>query len=224
MALLDEICELVVKGHINIQSKYPPELAQKPGVEEKVKEAIDQNTDIGDILRKGLIAGMEVVGDKFSKGEYFVPEMLFSAKAMKAGLALLRPHMVDQEAMTIGKVILGTIQGDMHDIGKNLVAMMLEGAGFEVIDLGINTAPEKFLEEAQKNPNALVGMSALLTITMGRMRDVVQLFNSKGLNNKIFIGGAPVTQEYADQIGAHGFAPDASKAVHKAKELLKIGN
>jgi 5-methyltetrahydrofolate--homocysteine methyltransferase len=222
MALLDEIKDLVVRGHINIQSKYPPELAQKPGVEEKVKEALDQKLDIEDILRKGLIDGMDVVGDRFSKGEYFVPEMLFSAKAMKAGLALLRPFMVDQEAMTIGKVILGTIQGDMHDIGKNLVGMMLEGAGFEVIDLGINTAPEKFMEVAQQHPKALVGMSALLTITMERMRDVVQLFKSRGLKNKIIIGGAPVTQEFSDQIGANGYAPDASQAVHKAKELLGI--
>jgi len=222
MALLDEIKDLVVRGHINIQSKYPPDLAQKPGVEEKVKEALDQKLDIGDILRKGLIGGMEVVGDRFSKGEYFVPEMLFSAKAMKAGLELLRPHMVDQEAMTLGKVILGTIQGDMHDIGKNLVGMMLEGAGFEVIDLGINTAPEKFLEVAQQHTKALVGMSALLTITMEKMRDVVQLFKSNGLKNKIIIGGAPVTQEFSDQIGAHGYAPDASQAVHKAKELLGI--
>jgi 5-methyltetrahydrofolate--homocysteine methyltransferase len=166
---------------------------------------------------------MDTVGDKFSKGEYYVPEMLFSAKAMKAGLAILSPHIIDTSALTVGKVILGTVQGDMHDIGKNLVGMMLEGAGFEVIDLGINTPPEKFLEAAQKHPEAVVGMSALLTITMGKMKDVIELLKNKGIKNKVIIGGAPVTQNFASQIGAHGYAPDASQAVVKTKELLAIG-
>ena len=222
MSLVQEIKELVIKGHIHTQSKYPSDLEGKPGVEETVRQAIEQKMEIATILRQGLIAGMDVVGEKFSKGEYFVPEMLFSAKAMKAGLAILRPHMSDKETLTVGKVIIGTVQGDMHDIGKNLVGMMLEGAGFEVIDMGINTSPEKFLEAAQQHPGAIVGMSALLTITMEKMKDVVDLLKSKGSRNKVMIGGAPVTQNFASQIGADGYAPDASRAVMKAKELLGI--
>jgi 5-methyltetrahydrofolate--homocysteine methyltransferase len=222
MSLVQEVKELVVKGHINALSKYPTDLDGKPGVEEMVRQAIEQKIPIATVLHEGLIAGMDIVGDKFSKGEYFVPEMLFSAKAMKAGLAILRPFMSDKESLTVGKVILGTVQGDMHDIGKNLVGMMLEGAGFEVIDLGINTSPEKFLDAARQNPGAIVGMSALLTITMEKMRGVVDLLKSQGSKNKVMIGGAPVTQNYAMQIGADGYAPDASQAVTKAKELLGI--
>lgn len=222
MSIVEEIKDLVVSGHINMESKYPQTLAGKPGVVEVVRKAIDENLPIEDILHKGLVSGMDVVGEKFTNGEYFVPEMMFSAKAMKAGLKLLRPLMVDDSGLSTGTVIIGTIQGDMHDIGKNLVAMMLEGAGFEIIDLGVNTTGEKFLEYAQNHPDALIGMSALLTITMENMRNVVELFNSHGLKNKIFIGGAPVTQKFADDIGAHGFAPDASTAVKAAKQLLDI--
>ena len=170
MSLVEEIKELVVSGHINEESKYPPDYAGKPGVVEKVSAAVDQKISIEDILKNGLIAGMDIVGDKFSKGEYFVPEMMFSAKAMKAGLQIIRPFMVDETAFSAGKVIIGSIQGDLHDIGKNLVAMMLEGAGFEVIDLGVNTTPEKFLASAKENPEAIIGMSALLTTTMENMR------------------------------------------------------
>jgi len=173
MALIDDIKQLVINGHINSSSKYPLEFAGKPGVEELVQEAIQKNIPADEILKLGLVAGMDVVGDKFSQGEYFVPEMMFSAKAMKAGVALLKPLLVDEDAHTVGKVILGTVQGDMHDIGKNLVAMMLEGAGFKVIDLGVNIAPEVFLKAAKENPQALVGMSALLTVTMQKMREVV---------------------------------------------------
>jgi 5-methyltetrahydrofolate--homocysteine methyltransferase len=222
MSLIEQIREVVIKGHINAQSKYPSELEGKAGVEELVQQAVEQKLDVAAVLHQGLISGMDVVGEKFSRGEYFVPEMLFSAKAMKAGLAILRPHMVDEASMTIGKVILGTVQGDMHDIGKNLVGMMLEGAGFEVIDLGINTPAEKFVETARQNPEAVVGMSALLTITMEKMKNVIQLLKSKGLKNKVIIGGAPVTQNFATQIGAEGYAPDASQAVIKTKELLGI--
>jgi 5-methyltetrahydrofolate--homocysteine methyltransferase len=223
MSLVQQIKEVVIKGHINAQSKYPADLEGKPGVEELVRQAVEQKMDLTVVLHEGLIAGMDTVGDKFSKGEYYVPEMLFSAKAMKAGLAILSPHIIDTSALTVGKVILGTVQGDMHDIGKNLVGMMLEGAGFEVIDLGINTPPEKFLDAAQKHPEAVVGMSALLTITMGKMKDVIELLKNKGIKNKVIIGGAPVTQNFASQIGAHGYAPDASQAVVKTKELLAIG-
>jgi 5-methyltetrahydrofolate--homocysteine methyltransferase len=222
MNLLQEIKENVVRGHISKDSKYPPDLSGKPGVEELVEDAISQKLDVGDILHKGLISGMDVVGEKFSNGEYFVPEMLFSAKAMKSGLKLLRPHLVDQKISTLGTVIIGTVEGDMHDIGKNLVSMMLEGGGFEVVDLGVNTSVDKFINALEEHPDAIIGMSALLTITMEKMRDVIDAIEAKGLENKIFIGGAPVTERYAEEIGAHGYAPDASRAVKKAKELLQI--
>ncbi len=220
MNIIDEIKNLVVSGHINSNSKYPPEFADKPGVQEKVQEAVSANIEVEDILRKGLIAGMDIVGEKFSNGEYFVPEMMFSAKAMKAGLEILRPLMIGENAYSPGKIIIGSVQGDLHDIGKNLVAMMMEGAGFEVIDVGVNTPPQKFLDEAKKNPDALVGMSALLTTTMENMRSVVDVLNQNGLTNKVIIGGAPVTDKFAREIGAHGFAPDASSAVKEAKQLL----
>jgi 5-methyltetrahydrofolate--homocysteine methyltransferase len=222
MSILDEIRENVVRGHINKDSNYPPDFNGKPGVEELVEEAIGQKWDVSEILYNALISGMDIVGEKFSNGEYFVPEMLFSAKAMKSGLNLLRPHLVDQKISTLGTVIIGTVEGDMHDIGKNLVCMMLEGGGFEVVDLGVNTPADKFIDVAQKHPEAIIGMSALLTITMEKMRDVIKVFQSKGFNNKILIGGAPVTERYAEEIGAHGYAPDASRAVKKAKELLQI--
>jgi 5-methyltetrahydrofolate--homocysteine methyltransferase len=222
MSLLEEIKESVVRGHINKDSNYPPDLISKPGVVELVEDAIAKNLDVSEILHSGLIGGMEVVGEKFSNGEYFVPEMLFSARAMKSGLKILRPHLVDQNISTLGTVIIGTIAGDMHDIGKNLVSMMLEGGGFEVVDLGVNTSTEKFVSAAKEHPDALVGMSALLTITMENMRDVIDTFHNKGIENKIFIGGAPVTERYAEEIGADGYAPDASRAVRMAKELLNI--
>ena len=223
MDYIEEIKSCVIKGHINKDSNYPQDLSGKPGVEEIVQEALEQDIPVGDILHKGLIGGMETVGEKFSKGEYFVPEMLFSAKAMKSGLAILKPLLVDQKISTIGTVILGTVEGDMHDIGKNLVGMMLEGAGFEVIDLGVNTPVQKFVTTAREHPQALIGLSALLTITMEKMRDVIDAFDQYQLKNKIIIGGAPVTSRYAEEIGASGYAADASSAVKKAKEMLGIG-
>jgi 5-methyltetrahydrofolate--homocysteine methyltransferase len=222
MGLIEEIKNCVIKGHVNAQSNYPQDLSGKPGVEELVNDAITQKVETSDILHKGLISGMEVVGDKFSNGEYFVPEMLFSAKAMKAGLKILEPLLIDQNISTIGTVIIGTVEGDMHDIGKNLVAMMLEGAGFKVIDLGVNTSSDKFLSAAKENPEALIGLSALLTITMENMREIISAIRSAGISNKVIIGGAPVTERYAAEIGADGYAQDASRAVAQAKKVLGL--
>ena len=222
MGLIEEIKNCVIKGHVNAQSNYPQDLSGKPGVEELVNDAITQKAETSDILHKGLISGMEIVGDKFSKGEYFVPEMLFSAKAMKAGLKILEPLLIDQNISTIGTVIIGTVEGDMHDIGKNLVAMMLEGAGFKVIDLGVNTSSDKFLSAAKENPEALIGLSALLTITMEKMREIISTIRSAGVSNKVIIGGAPVTERYAAEIGADGYAQDASRAVAQAKKVLGL--
>jgi 5-methyltetrahydrofolate--homocysteine methyltransferase len=190
-------------------------------VGEQVQAAVDAGAEPGDILQKGLIAAMGEVGRLFEEGEYFVPEMLIAARAMKAGLAILQPLLVDSGIEPAGKVAVGTVKGDLHDIGKNLVAMMLEGAGFEIMDLGTDVAPEQFVA-AVKNGADIVGLSALLTTTMPSMEGTIKAISAAGLRAqvKIMIGGAPVTTEYANQIGADGYAPDASQAVSLAKSLL----
>jgi len=159
----------------------------------------------------------------FEAGEYFVPEMLVAARAMAAGLALLRPHLVEQGVEPLGKVAIGTVKGDLHDIGKSLVAMMLEGAGFEIMDMGVDSAPEKFVA-AIKNGAQIVAMSALLTTTMPNMKTTIEAIKQAGMRDqvKVMIGGAPVTEAYAKEIGADGYAPDASAAVRKAKQLLGV--
>jgi 5-methyltetrahydrofolate--homocysteine methyltransferase len=222
MSIIDEIKENVIRGHIDINSKYPPELLGKPGVKDLVQKAIDENLPAFKILNESLIAGMEVVGKKFSDGEYFVPDMLLSAQAMKSGMQIIEPLLKGDESKKIGTVILGTVKGDMHDIGKNLVRMMLEGGGFEVIDLGINTPPEKFIESAKKYPNAVIGMSALLTTTMENMRVSIEALKAQGLNNKVIIGGAAASQKFADEIHADGFTRDAAQSVQLVKKLIGL--
>ena len=190
-------------------------------VEENVQAALAAGVSAADILQKGLIAAMGEVGSLFEEGEYFVPEMLIAARAMKAGLAILQPLLVDSGIEPLGKVAVGTVKGDLHDIGKNLVAMMLEGSGFEIVDLGTDVTPEQFVAAVKDGVN-LVGLSALLTTTMPSMEGTIKAIEAAGLRAqvKIMIGGAPVTAEYARQIGADGFAPDASQAVTLAKSLL----
>jgi 5-methyltetrahydrofolate--homocysteine methyltransferase len=191
------------------------------GTQENVRAALEGGVPAGDILQKGLIPAMAEVGQLFEDGEYFVPEMLIAARAMKAGLEIIKPLLVDSGIEPIGTVAIGTVKGDLHDIGKNLVAMMLEGAGFEIMDLGTDVAPEKFVEAAN-NEVEIIGLSALLTTTMPSMENTVQAIQNAGLRDKvkIIIGGAPVTAEYAKQIGADGFAPDASQAATLAKSLV----
>jgi 5-methyltetrahydrofolate--homocysteine methyltransferase len=187
-----------------------------------VQTAIDAGIPADTILTQGMIAAMAEVGRLFEQGEYFVPEMLVSAKSMQEGLNLLRPLLVAQGIEPIGKVVMGTVKGDLHDIGKNLVGMMLEGAGFEVIDLGTDTAPEKFIEAVNTHQAHLLGMSAMLTTTMGNMRHVISALEAAGLRSsvQVMVGGAPLTENFAQQIGADGYAPDASRAVDLAKRLL----
>jgi len=193
-------------------------------VKEIIQVALQEKIDPKEILEQGLIKGMEVVGIKFKNNEIFLPEVLLASQAMYGGLELLQPKLIKSGVKAVGKVIIGTTKGDLHDIGKNLVVMMLKGGGFEVIDLGINVSPEKFLKAAQEHQPDIVGISALLTTTMIGMMDVITILKKTGLRNKIkvMVGGAPVTQEFADEIGAEGYAPDAASAVDKAKELLKI--
>lgn len=189
---------------------------------EAVQAALDANIAADVILSDGLIAAMGEVGSLFEQGEYFVPEMLVSAKSMQEGLNLLRPFLVAQGVEPIGKVVMGTVKGDLHDIGKNLVSMMLEGAGFEVIDLGTDTSPEKFIDAINQHQPQLMGMSAMLTTTMPNMRHVITALETAGMREKVkvMVGGAPITESFARQIGADGYAPDASRAVTLAKSLL----
>ncbi len=193
-------------------------------VKEITQRALQEKVGPKEILEQGLIKGMDVVGIKFKNNEIFLPEVLLASRAMYGGMELLQPELIKSGVKAVGKVIIGTAKGDLHDIGKNLVAMMLRGGGFEVIDLGIDVPPEKFLKASQEHQPDIVGISALLTTTMIGMMDVITILKKAGLRNKIkvMVGGAPVTQEFADEIGAEGYAPDAASAVDKAKELLKI--
>ncbi len=222
MTLLENIKFCVVQGHIDAASKFPKDLEGKAGVRELTRKAIDDGVAVEDILMQGLIPAMSIVGQRYERNEIFVPEMLFSAKAMKSGLELIKPLLLEGSDLILGKVIIGTVQGDMHDIGKNLVCMMLEGAGFQIEDLGINVPAQKFLEAATNNPGAIIGMSALLTVTMKNMKGVIELLRANGLDNKVFIGGAPVTPGFAEEIGAEGYAKNANQAVTEAKRLLGI--
>ncbi len=189
-------------------------------VVELVKQELSQGTDISKILNDGLIGAMDEIGKLFSAGELFVPEMLMAAQAMKAGLEELKPHMTKGDTTSKGTVVIGTVKGDLHDIGKNLVAMMMEGAGFDVIDLGIDVDTEKFIQAAEEHKADVICMSALLTTTMPEMKVVIDTLKERGLNYKTMVGGAPVTQEFADQIGADGYSPDAASAVEKARLLI----
>lgn len=190
-------------------------------VQTGVKRLLDGGTAAESILHEALIPAMDEVGQRFEEGDFFVPEMLIAARAMQSGLGLLKPHLAEGDVQSSGKVVIGTVKGDLHDIGKNLVSMMLEGAGFEVVDLGTDVDPTKFIEEVRKGAQ-IIGMSALLTTTMNNMKAVIEAVEDIGMRDqvKIMIGGAPVTSEYAKSIGADGFASDASSAVRLAKELM----
>jgi 5-methyltetrahydrofolate--homocysteine methyltransferase len=192
-----------------------------PAVEAGVKEALAAGVAADVILKEALIAAMDEVGKQYEEGDIFVPEMLIAARAMQAGLILLKPHLVGSGAESAGKVAIGTVKGDLHDIGKNLVAMMLEGAGFEIIDLGVDVPPQAFVDAVGKGAT-VIGMSALLTTTMSNIGVTIEALKAAGLRDKVkvMIGGAPVTQDFATQIGADGFAPDASSATRIARELL----
>ena len=194
---------------------------QAAEVESGVRAALNAGVDAGVILNQALIAAMDEVGVRFEDGDFFVPEMLISARAMQAGLALLKPHLAATDQKAAGKVAIGTIKGDLHDIGKNLVAMMLEGAGFEIVDLGVDVEPQAFVAAAQEGAN-LIGMSALLTTTMNNMGATIEALKAAGLRDqvKVMIGGAPVTEEFAKSIGADAFASDASSATRIARKLV----
>jgi len=191
-------------------------------VAELVQQALDQGMAAGEILSGGLIAGMDEVGRDFKAGDLFVPEVLIAARAMHAGMHILRPLLAESDASTAGKHVIGTVKGDLHDIGKNLVKMMLEGAGFETIDLGTDVEPAAFVAAVREHQPHLLGMSALLTTTMVNMKATIEALEEAGLRDsvKVMIGGAPVTAAFAEQVGADAYAPDAASAVDTARELV----
>ena len=207
MAEMAALKESIIKGDQN-QAKELTEAAIGEGMDPEV------------ILNEGLIAGMDVVGKAFKNNEVYVPEVLIAARAMKTAMELLEPKLVESGVEPLGTIVIGTVQGDLHDIGKNLVMMMLKGAGFKVIDLGTDVLPEAFVEAVKENGASVVGLSALLTTTMPTMAKTIEVMNGAGAAAKVMIGGAPVTQEYANKIGASGYAADAASAVDVAKELV----
>ena len=187
-----------------------------------VTTALESGLNPEAILNQGMISAMTEVGRLFEEGEYFVPEMLIAARAMQSGLSILRPALIKADFQPKGRVAIGTVKGDLHDIGKNLVGMMLEGAGYEIVDLGVDVTPEQFLGAVQNDKVNVVALSALLTTTMSNMKATIEALDAAGVRNqvKVIIGGAPVTQEFANQIGADGFAPDASQAVRLTETLM----
>lgn len=207
MADLKALADAVIKG-------------DQSAAVEVTKAALSEGTAAKSVLDEGLIAGMDVVGARFKKNEIYIPEVLIAARAMKMAMEILEPELTKAGVQPVGRLLIGTVQGDLHDIGKNLVAMMLKGAGFEVIDLGVDVEPGKFVEQAKAAGAQLIGMSALLTTTMPGMEKTINALKEAGISAKIMIGGAPVTQGYADRVGAHGYAPDAASAVDMAKSLV----
>jgi len=189
-------------------------------VKEQTKALVDAGVSPLEIINQGLIAGMNVVGARFKVGDMFVPEVLMSARSMAAGIELVKPLIAAEDMPNKGTIVLGTVKGDLHDIGKNLVGMMLESGGFKVINLGIDIAPEKFVAAVIEHKPQIVAMSALLTTTMPHMKDTIELIKEEGLKVKCIIGGAPITQDFADKIGADGYSPDAASAVELCTKLL----
>lgn len=209
MAEIHEISEFLQKGRAK-------------NVKALVQEAIDEGKDPKEILNEGLLAGMMVIGEKFKNNEVFVPEVLVAARALNAGLAILEPKLIEVGNEPVGKVVIGTVKGDLHDIGKNLVAMMMKGVGFEVIDVGVDVEPAAFIDKAEEVGANIIAMSALLTTTMPSMQAVIDELSSRGLRDKyiVMVGGAPVNQSFADQIGADYYTPDAATAAEVARDAV----
>jgi 5-methyltetrahydrofolate--homocysteine methyltransferase len=209
--IITEIFEGIVSG-------------DRAGVSQKTRDALDVGLQPEVVLREGMIAAMRKVGTLFEQNEYFVPEMLLAARTMQAGMEVLKPHLVKTGVKAKGRIVAGTVQGDLHDIGKNLVCMMLEGAGFEVRDLGADVSPARFTEAVRQDQVDVVAMSALLTTTMVNMESVIKTLSEAGVRDsvKVVVGGAPITDAFAEQIGADGYAPDASRAVRVISALVSV--
>ena len=210
MGILEDVYNAVIDGKVDNAAA---------GVEQGLNAGIA----VDDLLKKGLLAAMDLVGERFGEGDIFIPQVIWSAKAMQAGMDLLKPHFTEDQQGKSARVIIGTAEGDIHDIGKNLVGMMLEGAGFEVVDLGVGVKPEQFVEKAVEEKADIIGVSALLTTTMMSMAEVVKLKNEKGLSSlKVIIGGAPLSLDFCREIGADAYGVDAMDAVARVKELMGL--
>ena len=220
--LLKRIAYCVEFGKINRNSTYPSDMIGQYGADELTNLALDTGIPPQDVLSKGLIIGMQNIGIKFRENKVFVPEVLMSAKAMTAAMNHLKPYFKSGDVKRKGKFVIGTVQGDLHDIGKKIVAMMLEGAGWEIIDLGANVTTEKFLDAVRQNPGCAVGLSALLTTTMVNMEGTVSKIKEKHSDTKVIIGGAPVNQKFCDSIGADFYSPDPQGAVEYLDLMNKI--
>ncbi len=222
--LIEKIVESVLQGRRNKDDEGIEEgLAGEPGVAELVQEALEGGIDTNDILLNGLSRGMEMVGQKYETGEYFIPDMLTAAEAVEAGMTVMEPYLVKEGTSGAkGKVVMATVEKDLHDIGKNLVSIMLKGAGFTVIDLGIDVPAARIVEVAEEEGAGLVGLSALLNTTMANMSDVVKVLEQKGLRDqvKVMIGGAPTSEDFAKEIGADSYGKDAFAAIREAEKLL----
>ena len=218
--ILQKLKHSIESGKIDKASPFPPDLKDQDGADELTKAALDSGITPDEILEDALIPAMEKVGEKFSCNEIFVPQMLMSAKAMSKSMAHLKPFFLSGETKRKGKFIIGTVAGDLHDIGKNLVSMMIEGGGWEVIDLGVDVGTEKFVQALSENPDAVIGLSALLTTTMVNMGKTVTTIKETYPEKKILVGGAPVTQEFCDKIGADFYSPDPQGAVNYLKTLV----
>ena len=218
--LLKQIAHCIEYGKINRVTPYPPNMKDQDGADELAKRALEEGIRPDEILEDALVPAMAKVGDKFSRKEIYVPQMLMAAKAMNSAMLHLKPFFQSGETKRKGTFIIGTVTGDLHDIGKNLVAMMIEGGGWEVIDLGVDVGAEKFLKTMGEHPGAVVGLSALLTTTMENMKKTVIAVKDKYPNSKILVGGAPVTQEYCEKIGADFYSPDPQGAVNFLKQLV----
>jgi methanogenic corrinoid protein MtbC1 len=218
--ILFKLSQCVEFGKINKVSPYPPNMKDQDGADELAKKALEEGIKPDQILEGALIPAMANVGNKFTRKEIYVPQMLMAAKAMNSAMAHLKPFFQSGETKRKGKFIIGTVSGDLHDIGKNLVAMMIEGGGWEVIDLGVDVGTDKFLKALEENPGAVVGLSALLTTTMENMKSTVTAIKGKHATSKILVGGAPVTKEYCEKIGADYYSPDPQGAVNYLKQLV----
>ena len=217
--LLQKLTECVELGKINKASPFPPQMKGQDGADEITKAALEYGFSADQVLG-ALVEGMGLIGDKFSAGKAYVPNMLMAAKAMSAGMVYLKPYFSSGEVKRKGTFVIGTVFGDLHDIGKNLVAMTVEGAGWEVIDLGVDVKSDKFIETIEKHPDCVIGLSALLTTTMGNMEIVVKEIKAKYPDKPIIVGGAPLTQEFSDKIGASGYSSNPQGAVNLINKLV----
>ncbi len=218
--ILEKIALSIEFGKINKQSPYPPDMKGQDGADEYAKTALEQGVSASDILKKGLVPGMQKVGIKFRENKIFVPQVLMSAKAMSTAMVHLKPFFQSGEVVRKGKFVIGTVAGDLHDIGKNLVSMMVEGAGWEVIDLGVDVSVERFLKAAEENPECIVGLSAMLTTTMVNMGSIVTAIKGKYPEKKVIIGGAPLNNDFCSEIGADFYSPDPQGAIEYMDALV----